>query len=194
MLSFQAHLSFWVLTYWIFEGPLWLWVSMLTAYLGSFALFIFLAYISFHHMIATFPSFLYLFSHPPIPKIAKKEALHPASGVLLTVTPERPFVIIILEVLKRHIEYLGLDGRRKRRKFARLQFLICASMCCVCVVPNSTKKQRLTAVKHVIHCMRIIRDLSTHVQFTFIQSCATKTLMSCLTGDIISEHQCSDWE
>lgn len=60
-------------------------------------------------MIATFPSFLYLFSHPPIPKIAQKEALHPGSGLLFTVIPERPFVIIILKPLKQRIECLGLN-------------------------------------------------------------------------------------
>lgn len=68
--------------------------------------FIMFAIFPFPHMIAIFPSFLYLFSHPPIPKIAQKEALHPGSGLLFAMIPERPFVIIIL--LKQHIECFGL--------------------------------------------------------------------------------------
>lgn len=56
--------------------------------------FIVFAIFSSPHMIATVPSFLYLFSRhppPPIPKIAQEEALHPGSGLLFTVIPERPF-------------------------------------------------------------------------------------------------------
>ena len=54
--------------------------------------FIVFAIFSSPHMIATVPSFLYLFSHPPpFPKIAQEEALHPGSGLLFTVIPERPF-------------------------------------------------------------------------------------------------------
>lgn len=60
------------------------------------------------HMIATFPSLFYLFCHhPPTLKIAKQEALHPGSGLLHTVTPERPFVILFPELLKRHYGVFG---------------------------------------------------------------------------------------
>lgn len=84
---------------------------MLTGYFGNFCFIVFGIFLSPHMIPLFLPSSIY-FAIPPIPKIAKKEALHPGSGLLLTVTPERPFVIIILELLKQHIKYLGLDGRK----------------------------------------------------------------------------------
>lgn len=58
------------------------------------------------HIIVIF-SFLPLFIQPSplIPKIAQMEALHPGSGLLFfffALIPERPFVVIILKVLKQH--------------------------------------------------------------------------------------------
>lgn len=70
--------------------------------------FIMFAIFPFPHMIAIFlPCSIYL-AIPPIPKIAQKEALHPGSGLLFTVIPERPFVIIMLRRPKQLLSVLGL--------------------------------------------------------------------------------------
>lgn len=154
------------------------------------------------HMIATFPSLLYLFCHPPYSKNSKEGGLTSWFWPTSYCDTWKAFCDYHSGALEAAYQVFGAWWEKRNRvwsrKFAQLPFLICASMRCVCVVPISTRKQRLTAVMHVIHCMRIIRNLSQ--QMFSLRSCSLtrltkkrKTLKSCLTGEMISEHWCSDW-
>lgn len=136
--------------------------------------FIVFAIFSFPHMIATVPSFLYLFSHPPYSKNSTEGGLTSWFWPTFYCDTWKAFCDYHSEAAdtaQRSVWGLILEkwNRVWTRKFAQLPFLICASMCCDCVVPISTRKPRLTAVEHVILSLRIRRNISQHVS---LRSCS----------------------
>lgn len=176
----QAHLSIWVLTYWIFEAPLKA-LSIRVDCLSWELCFVMSAIFSFPHMIAIFlPSFIYL-AIPLVPKIAQKEALHPGSDLLLTVNLKGLLWASFWSCWGSISSVFGLNMEEMEE--ARLPFLICASTCRVCVVPISTRKQSTVPLKEDYN-----NHLSTRVQFTLMQwhTPQEDELKSCLTeGDHI---------
>lgn len=147
------------------------------------------------HMIATFPSLLYLFCHPPYSKNSKEGGLTSWFWPTSYCDTWKAFCDYHSGALEAAYQVFGAWWEKRNRvwsrKFAQLPFLICASMRCVCVVPISTRKQRLTAVMHVIHCMRIIRNLSQ--QMFSLHSCSLTRLMKKRKIKVLSDRRDDIW-